>query len=551
MAMDLFDRESKLNRTFSKLTPWFFLFIAFLYTANVSVNWRPEWDSAYYMILAESILEGEGFTYQNYPCLKIPFGFPLMIAPVMHVSDSFLVLNLFILLFVGIAIFAIYKSFGRSFSPAYALLIAALTAWSSLSLFYAGYVMIEFPFVAFSFLSLYYALLYANRPTLSSGIAAVMFLLASFFLRTVGIALIGGIFIFFLIHRFKRVKTVRFAVLFLLLVIPIATWIVQNRSAEINTGDPVWQLQEFIPSKEEAKRFRFDDPTSSINGAGDLIRRAALNTQYYGAITSTVLIGFSFSLKREDFENLSNWPYIFILGMAALLTLAGFLLSLKQKRTVFDYYFILYMGILLAWSAREPRYILPVLPMLLHYFLTGLSKTVSFATEKVAPRLSLQSAQTAVILFGALYVALNAVQNYQIISEQHRADYYPYHMKNFLRTAEWIKQNTEKEARVVSVLAPINAYFSRRWTVSFPRVEDKQKIASFLYRIDADYLVVNPSYAQEEKYLEAVVDTFPHLFRKMNVTGEAVVYSIDRRKLATLLHITRNEISEAEYLTEN
>ncbi|MFW5785222.1 MAG: hypothetical protein ACOCW1_03460 [Chitinispirillaceae bacterium] len=538
--MDIFKRESKLDRFLTKLTPWVFLSVAILYTANVSINWRPEWDSAYYMILAESLLEGEGFTYLNYPCLKIPFGFPLLIAPVMHFTDNFLILNIFILLFVGIAFFAIYRSFGKTYTPVYALIVAALTAWSSLSLFYAGYVMIEFPFIAFSFLSLYFALLYSKRPTLPSGIAAVTFLLASFFLRTVGIALIGGIFVYFLLHRIKIMKTVRFAALTLLLLIPIGLWIVQNRSADVDNEDPVWQLQEFIPSREEAKRFRFDDPMSSVNGAGDLIRRAVLNGQYYGAITSTVLLGFSFRLKREDFENPSSWSYITLLGIAALLTLTGFLLSLKQKRTVFDYYFILYMGILMAWSAREPRYILPVLPMLLHYFLTGFSKTVAYISNRVSPRLSPQIAQTAVVLFSVLYLVLNSVQNHQIIKEQHRADYYPYHMKNFLRTADWLKHNTEKDAKVVSVLAPISAYFSKRWTVSFPRVKNEQKIASFLHRIDADYLVVNPSYAREEKYLEAVVDSFPHLFRKLSVTGEAVVYSIDRNKLEKLHQNSRN-----------
>ncbi|MFP4681686.1 MAG: hypothetical protein ACLFQB_14535 [Chitinispirillaceae bacterium] len=532
--MDLFEKDSSLKQVVSRLAPCMFLFIAVLYALNVSVNWRPEWDSAYYMILAESILSGEGFTYLDYPCLKIPFGFPVLIAPVMYFSDDFLHLNMYMLFFAGLAFWSIYKSFSRVYPSAYAVLITFLSASSALTLFYAGYVMIEFPYLAFSFLSLFFVLSYAERSTLPKGIAAVVFLLITFFLRTVGIALMGAVLVYFILHKFEKVKTIRFAVLSLILILPVAGWLTHKSSVTINDRDPVWQLLEFIPSDKEVRRYRFDDPTSKVNGAGDILRRGVWNAGYYGAVNSSVLTGLSFRLKREDFTDLSKLPYLLFLSIIGMVTMIGFIIAVSEKRTVFDYYFILYTGILLAWAAREPRYLLPVLPMLLHYFITGLTGTAQFITAKTgfSKEKGMRNASAVLFVFCIVYMVLNSVHNYRTIKNQHRADYYSNHMDNFFSSTEWIKDNIEENARIVSVLAPVNAYFSRRWTVSFPRVEDERQILVFLKKIHGDYVLVNPSHAQEEKYLQAVIGNYPHLFSSVHRTGEAVVYRIDREKLA-------------------
>ncbi len=531
----MLNENENIGRIILKSAPVLILLTAVLYFANVSINWRPEWDSAYYMILAKSILSGNGFTYMNYPCLKIPFGFPLLISPVMYLTNgSMFWLNAYMLIFVATSFLMIYKNFSTVHPRPYALLIAFLSAWSTLMLFYAGYVMIEFPYLAFSFLSLFFIFTYTEKaPSLLNGILAVLFLLISFFLRTVGVALIAGTLVYLLVHRFRLIKTVNFAALAFLLTIPITTWMVKNHYTQINLNDPVWQLQEFIPSKNEVKRYRFDDPTSSVNGLQDLVRRGIHNTGYYGAISSSLLLGSNFRLKREFFSDIRSLPIFILLGFCILLIVIGFLSSIRKRRTLLDYYFVLYMGILLAWSAREPRYILPVLPMIIHYFLNGLAFLSSTAAVLMkTEKWRTQIAAISIAGFTLFYFASNSVRHVQTIKEQHKRDYYPYHMSNFLQVIEWLRENTEEEARIISVLAPVTAYFSERWTVSFPRVEDESQIVFFLLQIKGDYLLTNPSYGKEEKYLEAVLKNYSFLFHKEHAIGDAAVYRIDQERLS-------------------
>ena len=47
-------------------------------------------------------------------------------------------------------------------------------------------------------------------------------------------------------------------------MIPVAAWRLHTQFGVINTSDAVWQSDEFIVSKEEAQRYRYNDPTQLI-----------------------------------------------------------------------------------------------------------------------------------------------------------------------------------------------------------------------------------------------------------------------------------------------
>ena len=526
--MGLFDANGRLRTIIQKFSPFIFLAIGVLYLSSLSFNWKPEWDSAYYLILAKSILAGDGFCYLGYPCLKIPFGFPLLISPVIWLTRSSIgALNIYMLLFCGLAFCMVYLCFQKTFSSVYARFITILFGLSSLMLLYSGYIMIDVPYVAFSFLSLFFILNYIERPALATGFGAVVFLLLCFFLRTVGVALLVGVFFFMVLYHKHLLKSYRFALLSSLILFPVVLWGVHNHSVVIDNNDPVWQLQEFITSKDEARRYRFDDPTSRITGMGDIVKRGAQNIGYYAGVSSSLMSGMKINPKKENLKLLPLW-FLGSFGLIASLLLIGIIASLIERRTILDFYFLLYIGILFSWSAREPRYLLPVLPMLLHYFVAGILFVVNNASEKIPrikrhfPNLSFWS----IAIFSIFYISLHGVQNVRNVKKQHAREYYSCRMQNFFSAAEWLKANTALNARVVSVLAPVASLFSERQCISFPRVEDQWRILQFLHKAQGEYILVNPSYGHEERYLLSVIKNYSELFESEAIHGEAVVYSV-------------------------
>jgi len=146
-----------MYRNLTSLMPVIGIAIGVLYLLSLNGQWKYEWDSAYYLMLAKSLLAGKGLTYLGYPCLKTPFGFPLLISPVLMFSKAtFLWLNLLMLVLAMLAIAAVFLLFRRLLSTGYAALVTLLTAWCSLMLGRSGFIMIDVPYMAFSIFALFF-----------------------------------------------------------------------------------------------------------------------------------------------------------------------------------------------------------------------------------------------------------------------------------------------------------------------------------------------------------------------------------------------------------
>ncbi len=520
------------NRHISNLLTLFLIATCFLYLFSLSYNWKPEWDSAYYLIISKSILNGNGFTYLGYPCLKIPFGFPLLISPIVFFTNTnFFALNMLMLSFAGLAFLMVYKFFRTFFSHTYALLITFFTSFSSLVLYHTGFIMIDIPYLAISFLALFLAVSYLKKNSnVLLGIFAVISLLSAFFLRTVGFALIAGIFMYLLLYRREIIKKWNFALLVLLTVIPIASWLYYSNSKAIDNSNPVWQLSEFLPSKDEYKRYRFDDPLSTINSPFTFVDRGVQNLVYYSAISMTAVSGLYINPSKE---NIKRYPLLLLglIGFGFLILLSGFFYSIVRDKMPFDFYFLLYIGILCIWSAREPRYLIPVFPFLFHYFLTGIFFFVSTSLRNYnyLQKFSHIFSLIIIVLISTLFLIANMQRNFQIVKSQHQRPYYQPNMIDYFKIVDWVKANTTPDCRVVSVNAPIMAFFSERHCISFPRVKSNEALLSYLLNINCDFLIVSPSSVVEKPYLQPVLTKYPEYFIKQFSINQTVIYKIKNR----------------------
>lgn len=100
-----------------------------------------------------------------------------------------------------------------------------------------------------------------------------------------------------------------------------------------------------------------------------------------------------------------------------------------------------------------------------------------------------------------------------------------------MNTIDWIKNNTKKESKMVSVLAAWVALLAERRCVSFPWVPDQAVILEFLEAVGAEYLIVSPGHHNEQRFLIPVINDNLAVFLKIFQTGAANVYEINQTEL--------------------
>jgi 4-amino-4-deoxy-L-arabinose transferase-like glycosyltransferase len=521
------------------LSPFLLLLLVILYVVSLNRHWKPEWDSAYFFTLAKSIIEGKGFSYLGHPCLKVPFGFPLLMSPLLWLfGPNFLVFNIMMTGIALLSLWALYKYFSLLFSKEYAMLITFLVGTSYLMMFYSGYIMSDTPYFLFSMLALFCTHQFLNRQSnaFRYGIAAALCLLACYFMRTIGITLIPAIAIAVILHKSFLLRLRQLAFLALLILIPISAWTIRNKMESSDYKDPVWhQLQEFVTYKDTFLQERYDRPNSQIS-IGNVAKRSVANSAYYAGNTSMTIVSKRIETGMSEVKALPK-NLLLLLIAPALVTAFGFLLDATRRKDVYNFYVVFYLGMLIVWPAREERYLLPILPFIFHYFLTGLmaltARIQGLLTLKIPYAKYLSS--VILVLFCGFLVFSNLRVDFGIIRSQHAEPYYSPEMQQLMDVTQWVQKNTEKDARIVSVNAPVVAFFAERWCVSFPWMDDHTVILRMLKKVGAKYLIVGPQLHDEQKYLMPIVKDNPSIFQLRYSKGETFVYEVENSTLQKLL----------------
>jgi len=515
-----------------KLIPLLWIFIVVLYLGLVKQNWTPSWSGAIYIESARSMVTGQGNTYLGYPQLKYPIGFPLLLSPIVWLwGNNFLLMSLFIVLCALGSIFVTYWLFTQFFSREYSILITALTAFSYLMVERSTYIMSGVPYMMCSLLALVYINRYLRfEKKYKYGILAGLLIIISAFLRTVGISIFFGL----LLHLFL-VKNVRFrakkAVLILLLVIiPLTAWNVRNQTVEVDLQDPIWQLEEFIPYQQEFMRSEWDEPLSEQINPRIMFFRVVKNISYFGGQAAGLILGRRIDIVMGQLHSVPI-SFLLLLGVIALVIVAGFGLSFFSRKYIFDCYVLCYFGILFLTSAREPRYLVPVLPFIIYYFITG----IEWLFKRVSP-LTIRSYHVPMSIFFIIYfIGSNIFTDVKIVMSQHKTPFYSEEVQNYRDAIFWLKDNTSKESKIIGIRPPNVVLLSGRWCVSFPWVKDQYMILDFINRVEAEYIFVSPATLNKQRFMLPVLTDNPNLFQLLYSKGEAKVYQVKRNLLSDKL----------------
>jgi len=369
--------ELKKNRIFSD-NRWLMLiclvfFVAGFLRINDISMYNP--DSTNYVILGNSLAKGQGFVDNisvepNRHVVNAPL-YSVVIAPIEILFPlSLPAVKVWTLIWGLLAVIALYKLLERLGGKSVAIPGAILFALNPLMVVFSTEALSEAPFVTL----MLYVLLLCERlsgesePKSRDYFKLAIALSAVVLLREIGAALVVAVSMFFLLRR--RIKLA-----FVSLVVPVlafALWYVRN---EVLVGTPPGGEQGNL-----ALTFQHFATGGEDSITMEMLVRIWMNLKLYAsALGGKLLVG--------PYLNLIMYPSSFSVSMADVIgsalawivvcispvVLIGLFFDLRSSATgkLRLSFLILYLLIVTVYPVNDLRFLFPLLPLILFYFLTG------------------------------------------------------------------------------------------------------------------------------------------------------------------------------------
>jgi 4-amino-4-deoxy-L-arabinose transferase-like glycosyltransferase len=475
-------------------------------------------DNATYVNLAQSILTpGVGYstTYSPGPPVPqtmYPFGFPLLIAPVIALfGASVLALKFLLVLFSLGTVFIFALLAERLTGPVLRAALILALAVNPVLVEYSHWILAELPFLFFSLLTLYLLVRSeeAGRRSQAFFWAGILCLAFTVHIRSIGVGFAVAGFVYYALRRsWKRLALFTVTVSLLL-----APWMIRNRMvspAENSYGG--WLLLKNPYSPEQGRI-----------GFADLPRRVLTNLKIY-------------TLGQMDRVVLS--PPLLPQGGAAgvsiafsLLVLVGLFADLVRRRRFLDVYILVYLGVVLLWPEvwSDVRFIMPLIPFFLVY--AGDAVGLPFELRGSSPVRAAAAAAAAVLLIGFLGLASQlaaAPGNLRLLDRYVRGDRYagyPPNWRTFFEAADWVKANTPDSA-VVTVRKPgLFCLVTGRKVDGYPFTTNADSVLASVRR--TNFVVVDQVSGTTGRYLVPAIQKDPQGFKMVFRTGEPYTWVLE------------------------
>lgn len=418
-----------------------------LFDANLSLTG----DNAQFINLGRSLAEGHGLSEtiegEPIPHTKYPFGFPLLLA-IVHIlfPGNLIALKSLVLLLYAVSIPLTYLLIRRFADPPLSLGVSALCLVSPLLLDYSHQIMSEIPFLLCSLVALLLLHRAQKSSTLSTLALAIIAIIAAYYIRSAGLILIGTGILFFALHK-KWKEAGLIAIGSFLLALP---W--QIRNASLGSTPYIKQLLSINPYR----------PEEGMLTLTTLTGRILANLELYGLkIIPYILLPSSID------------THYFVGAVFSALILYALIAGLLKRHLLIVYltcYLILYILWPYVWS--DTRFLVPAIPIFFYAILTSMDELLHL----LARALKKTASRAGIVLFFLFLLGSNIYETNNLA--EYTGQLSP-EWNNYFIAAEWIKDNTEPDAKI-ACRKPylLNAIASRKATGYAWKAPD-QVIAEF------------------------------------------------------------------------
>ncbi len=460
-------------------------------------------DNANYYILGKALSGGDGYKsismYNAPPHNHFPPGYPAIVAFVMKFfSDEITTIktaNGVMFFFTLITLFFVFRKLTRNIHLSFVLCV--ITMLNSIMLKHSTIMMSEIPFMLFTSLNilLFINLDFTLHPLKNKYFYPFLLTLSFvYYIRSIGIALLGGILLYLLIKKNWKYLIATLSG-FILLALP---WFIRGKM--IGGGSYMSQLFMKNPYRPEMGNME----------VFDWFTRIGKNLVRY--ITREIPSG-TFPFITVDYDagiTVIQW----VTGIIILLIAAYGLYKLPKQRILILWYLLGTLGIVLLWPDVwfGPRYIIPVIPFILLLTIYGLYGGIMFILEN---KYHVNNRFVTGILIPWCFLLsvplfVPEVKNLHAFAEGVYSDAY----RNFFEIAKWSRYNTPADA-VFCCRKPALFYaYAQRPMALYRYTTDQEELVDDLKEKNVRYVVLEQlGYASTGRYLVPAIQRYPLKFK--------------------------------------
>lgn len=520
------------------------------------------WDGGVYYILGTSLAEGRGYKLLNEPGEIDAVQYPPLLPAVVAVHQLILGTNdptsvgrwlrvsAFIIFILYIYI--VFRFLKHYLALPYAFL-GTIICLFSLHVYFVSDLL--FPEILYSLFTLAFILCSGADKTHSHSVAAYLFAVASYALRTVGLAAFAAWVLESLIRRRFKQAIWRVA----LVLIPILCWQFYIASVESSAAyhRPAYAYQRapyLFYNVSYARNVSLRDPFTPEKGDTSpmkVVRRFVRNALYIPSSigeTLTTSRGYLGTWLENLFGEAAitraivSWSVVLILYTLGFLALGGMILQLFQRQWLVSFYGFIYLAALCLtpFPGQYLRYLMPIVPLLVLALIVFLLATKDASRRFFAARwanfgtyLAVTTLSVALLMKAFCFVVVYTQELQRISYLDHRYQpveqrlfFYKKSQQSFDEAITFVRGQAKSDD-IIAAGTPHWIYLRTGLKAVMPPFEiDAAKAQQLLDSVPVSYLIVGQDVVGAERYTLPVVQMFPAHWKPIYATpnGEWTVY---------------------------
>ncbi len=476
-------------------------------------------DNAKYLSLARSLARGSGYTnidtHPETPHVKCGPLFPVLLASIIRTAGEDIALMKMLVALSAVFTAALwYGCLRRCGEIRFSAPAAFLATAAPFVVLHSCRLLPQIPFTFLCIAALYFFVRSEEHASLRQRdiCLAVAFMLAAYFMRPAGIALCVALSLAALFRkssRERRQRLVRCAVFAAAGGSAVLGWSIRNHLVR-KAGPGASYLSEFLLRDPY-------DPSLGPIGISDLFSRFSTNSGEYMGSALRVALGV-------QPENTTLAIALGIIFLAAVMV--GFGVRVREKRDAPEWFTACYVVFLPLWPFVAERFLIPVIPLLVFYFLKGIDAIISLAGNRRWSMRTRQLSSTALAVVTACLLAFECRGDYTTvrmlrsmtdgptlrINPHFEVKVLDPRMAPFMAAGIYVRKHLGPDTILVARKPRLAALVGGCPAMGFPYDPDPVQVKDWLVGCGATHLIRDDVYEETQKYLVPALEKYPDVF---------------------------------------